>query len=167
MLYLIDGYNLLFRFFHSDKKLQTQRNLAIEFLQEKTSILKINAHLVFDAHHRENQIPSLTSLKTLKIIYTPKGQTADDYILEKIFLSKTPSQIMVISSDKSLQIKAKDLKAQTQSIDDFIDWLYLNETKIKKAHKELENKTTLDTKQNIQRLLKIFEEKLKDESDWD
>ncbi|NGX28783.1 MAG: hypothetical protein K940chlam1_00970 [Candidatus Anoxychlamydiales bacterium] len=167
MLYLIDGYNLLFRFFHSEKKLETQRNLAIKFLQEKTSLLKINAHLIFDAHNQDIETPSFTSSKTLKIIYTPKGQTADDYILERIFLSKTPSQIMVITSDRSLQNKAKDLNARTQSIDDFIDQLYLNETKAKKAHRKLEEETLQDTKYDIQRLLKIFEEKLKDETGWD
>ena len=167
MLYLIDGYNLLFRFFHSEKKLETQRNLAIKFLQEKTAALKIKAHLIFDAPHREEDLPSSIYSKNLKIIYTPKNQSADEYILEKISLSKTPSQITLVTSDKSLQMQAKSFKAQIQSIDDFIDWLYVKEQGIKKESKNLEDSEALDTKQNIDRLLKIFEKKLKEDSTWD
>ncbi len=41
MIYLIDGYNLLFKLFKNSKKLETQRDYLIEFLKEKASFLKI------------------------------------------------------------------------------------------------------------------------------
>ena len=166
MLYLIDGYNLLFKFFHSEKNIQTQRNLVIQMLQEKASYLNLNFHLIFDAHHQEEIVAHKSEAGRLKIIFTPKGQTADDYILERVFLSKSPSQITVITSDNSLAFQAKNMLAQTKSIDDFID--FLNEKEIQSTRKEEKNKEEfIDTKHNIQRLLKIFEEKLEDNEDFD
>jgi len=166
VLYLIDGYNFLFKFFHSEKNIQTQRNLVIQILQEKASFLNLNFHLIFDAHHQEEIVAHKSNVGRLKVIYTPKGQTADDYILEKIFLSKTPSQITIITSDNSLAFQAKSMHAQTKSIDDFID--FLQEKESQSAREEEKNKEEfIDTKHNIQRLLKIFEEKLEENEDFD
>ncbi len=161
MLYLIDGYNLLFKLFHNEKNIQTQRNLVIEFLKEKASISRLNIHLIFDAHHQEEIVAHTTSIDRLKVVYTPKSQTADEYILEKIFLSKTPTQITVITSDNSLAFQAKQMKAQAKSIDEFLDLL----SQQKLPQKEDTQKDFIDTKYNIQRLLKIFEDKLKNNED--
>ncbi|KKL61946.1 MAG: hypothetical protein KR126chlam4_00285 [Candidatus Anoxychlamydiales bacterium] len=166
MLYLIDGYNLLFKFFHSEKNIQTQRNLVIQLLQEKASLLKLNFHLIFDAHHQEEIVAHKSDINRLKVIYTPKGQTADDYILERVFLSKTPSQLTIVTSDNSLAFQAKNMLAQTKSIADFID--FLNEKEIQSTREKEKNKEEfIDTKHNIQRLLKIFEDKLEDNDDFD
>lgn len=164
MIYLIDGYNLLFRVFHSEKKFETQRDLVIEFLQEKASFLNLNIYLIFDGYKKDQDLSGRAYYDHLKVIYTPKGQTADDYILEQIFLSKTPSKIIVISSDKALIQKSKQMQAQAKSIDTFLDWLYKKENKMKKTH--ITEEEFIDTKKNIQRLLKIFEEKMKNETDW-
>jgi len=166
MLYIIDGYNLLFRLFHSEKKFETQRNLVIEFLNEKASSLNLNINLIFDGHQTDQNLSNRSYYDRLKVIYTPKDQTADDYILEMIFFSKSPSGIIVISSDKALETEAKNMKAQTQSIDAFIDSLAIQERKVKKSKKIKEE--FVDTKKDIQRLLKIFEKKIKEGiEDWD
>jgi predicted RNA-binding protein with PIN domain len=167
MIYFIDGYNLLFRLFHSEKKLEIQRNLAIEFLQEKVSFLNLNIYLIFDGYQKKQELPTRDYYKHLKVIYTPKDQTADDYILEQIFLSKTPSQITVVTSDNTLKKKAKQMHAHTFSIESFIAWLYEKEKKRKKNKNEEKN-NFIDTKSDIERLHKIFEEKLKKNiDDWE
>lgn len=164
MIYLIDGYNLLFKFFHNEKKIEVQREAIIDLLKEKSSLLKINIHLIFDGYKQNSELSNKRYFDKLKVVYTPKGQTADDYILEQIFLSKTPQEIVVITSDNHLKIKAKEMKAQVKSINAFIDWLSKKESQMK-MKKESEEKNYLDTKKNIERLLKIFEEKMNDESD--
>ncbi len=164
MIYLIDGYNLLFRLFHSGKKFESQREVVIDFLQEKAIFLNINIHLVFDGYKQNQQLPNILYYDNLKVIYTSKGQTADDYILEQIFLSKTPNQIIVVTSDNTLTIKAKQMHAQTKSIESFIDWISKKEFQIKK-NKHIEEENFVDTKKNIERLLKIFEEKMNDLED--
>jgi uncharacterized protein len=167
MIYFVDGYNLLFKLFHCSKKLEIQRKVVIDFLQEKSSFLHINIHLIFDGYKQNKEFPNISYLNNLKVIYTPKDQTADEYILEQIFLSKNPNQIIVITSDNNLKIKAKDMHAQTKSIDDFVEWLTEKENKAKKKS-SFEKENFIDTKKNIDRLLKIFEDKIKNNSkDWD
>ncbi|NGX62718.1 MAG: hypothetical protein KR126chlam6_00118 [Candidatus Anoxychlamydiales bacterium] len=162
MLYLIDGYNILFKFFHSEKDIQTQRDLIIKFFQDTAEKFHLKIHLIFDAHKQQEVLATHTYDKHLKVIFTPKDQTADEYILEQIFLSKTPSQITLITSDNSLTFQAKHMKAHTKSVDEFIDWL--SEKEIKKETKKLDKEEFVDTKHDIQRLLKIFEEKLDDDN---
>ncbi|MFA6119605.1 MAG: NYN domain-containing protein [Parachlamydiales bacterium] len=161
MLYLIDGYNLLFRLFSSEKKIEVQRNLLIDFLEEKATNLNLKIQVIFDGHHQNSELPNQSYQNNIKIIYTPKDQTADDYILDKIFLSKTPSQLIIISSDKSLLQKAKQLKAQTKTVESFLSFISLSEDKINET--EMNEEDFIDTKENIERLLKIFKEKYKDE----
>jgi len=163
MIYLIDGYNLLFKLFHNEKKLENQREVVINFLYEKASILNLKFTLVFDGYKQNQKFSNISYYDNLKVIYTPKKQTADDYILEQIFLSEIPSQILVVTSDNLLKFKAKDMQAQTKSIESFIDWLSKKELKKKKALVEEEN--FVDTKKNIERLLKIFEDNIKKEKD--
>ena len=54
------------------------------------------------------------------MVYTTHNQTADDFILEKIALSKTPYKISVISNDKKLLKEAKNLKAHTYTFESFL-----------------------------------------------
>jgi len=163
MLYLIDGYNILFRFFHSQKDIQTQRDLIIKLLQDKAKKFHLKMTLIFDAHKQPEILATHTYDKHLKVIFTPKDQTADEYILEQIFLSKTPTQITLITSDNSLAFQAKHMGAKTQTVDEFIDWLSEKETKTE-IKKNLEKDEFVDTKHDIQRLLKIFEKKLEDDN---
>ena len=166
MIYLIDGYNLLFRLFHSEKKFEAQREVIIDFIQEKASLLNIYMHLIFDGYKQNQELSNISYFDNLKVIYTSKGQTADDYILEQIFLSKTPAEILVITSDNTLKRKAKEMHAQTKSIDSFISWLSKKESLIKKSM-YLDEDNYLDTQKNIERLLKIFEDKMEDgQKDW-
>jgi predicted RNA-binding protein with PIN domain len=163
MLYLIDGYNLLFFLFHESKKLEAQRNLLIDFLKKKNKNLKLKINLIFDAHNEPNKLSSQSYYKHLKVIYTPHNQTADEYILEKIFLSKNPTQITLVSSDKSLSIKAKNMKAKAMPVYDFLQFLDKKQNSLESKHTE--KKDYQDTSANIERLLKIFEEKQKADDD--
>lgn len=166
MIYLVDGYNLLFRLFHSEKKFESQREVLIEFLEEKATLLNLDINLIFDGYKQNQELANTSYFEKLKVIYTSKGQTADDYIIEQIFLSKNPSQIVVVTSDKSLKKKSEELHASTRSIDSFINWITKKETEKRNNNNfEKEEKEFIDTKQNIQRLLKIFEDKLKNEPD--
>ncbi|MBN2479749.1 MAG: NYN domain-containing protein [Parachlamydiales bacterium] len=166
MKYYIDGYNLLFQLFHCDKKLEIQRNLVIDFLKESCLHLDLNIEVVFDGHKSESPMPNRDYFDHLDVIYTPKNQTADDYILEQIFLSKTPSKITVISSDKHLTKTAKSMNSSAMSLTGFLNWLKNQEKKA--LQKKVFDEEFSDTSKNIKRLKKIFEEKLEGGvEDWD
>lgn len=156
MYYFIDGYNLIFSLIESKDNLQTLRQKVICDLQKRFARREIAGTLVFDGAHRRDEESGLSYSSPLIIAYAPKGQSADHYIVEKIEAAKNPKQITVITNDKGLRLHAKSAGAKTQSNEEFIYWLY----KRKKKATQTEPK---ETQQNIDRLLKIFEERLKEE----
>jgi hypothetical protein len=161
MKYFIDGYNLLFHLFNTNEKLEIQRNLVIEFICENTKYINGKIYIIFDAHKNEIEIASKTLFNNIKIIYTPQNQNADEYIIESLNLSKNPSNITVITSDRSLKLNCIDLKSNVKSIDEFIDFLDHRKKKIKEKKLFDFDKNCEDTKHEIDRLLKIFEENYK------
>lgn len=156
MYYLIDGYNLIFSLIQSKESLQTLRQKVIRTLQKQFAKREISGTLVFDGAHRRDEESGLSYSSPLIIAYAPKGQSADEYIIELIETAKNPKQIAVVTNDRGLKMHAKSHGAKVQSNEEFIHWLETG----KKKRKEVE---PMDTKQNIDRLLKIFENRLKEE----
>jgi predicted RNA-binding protein with PIN domain len=156
MYYLIDGYNMIFSLIQSKDSLRTLRQKVIRDLQKQFARREISGTLVFDGAHKRDEESGLSYSSPLIIAYAPKGQTADEYIVEKIETSKNPKLITVITNDKGLRLHAKSAGAKAQFNEEFIQWLL----KRKKKGTQIEPK---ETQQNIDRLLKIFEERLKEE----
>ena len=157
MHFLIDGYNLLFSLINSKKSLQTLRQELIEYLKKEFARKEIKGTLIFDGAHRRDEESGLSYPTPLVVAYAPKDQSADEYILEKLEISKNPKIITVVTNDRGLIRHAKSAGAKTQGNEDFIHWL----KKKKKPTREVEAK---DSPKNIERLLKIFEKKLEEES---
>lgn len=158
-LYLIDGYNFLFRLAKSRTAFQTKRLQFIEDLNELASSLGLNATVVFDNADPLSRLPSRGHFDTLEIIYTTKELSADAYILEKVHASKHPERITVVTSDRDLAMGCKALKSKILSVEAFVAFL----TKKKKARmKKTAAKTRplRDSDREIERLLRIFEERL-------
>ncbi len=158
MYFLIDGYNLIFSLIKSKESLKTLRSQVIVSLQKLFTKRKISGTLVFDGAHLREEESGLSYSSPLIIAYTPKGQSADEYIVEQIKGSSHPKQMIVITNDRGLQGHAKSYGAKVQPNDEFIQWLH----KPQKRKKQIEPR---DTQQNLDRLLKIFEDKLKNDSD--
>ena len=156
MYYLLDGYNLIFSLIESKDSLQTLRNKIIHALQKQFARRKISGTLVFDGAHLRDEESGLSYPSPLIVAYTPKGQSADEYIVQCIEMAPNPKQMTVVSNDRGLARHAKSAGAKVELNDPFISWIF----KKKKRGDALEVK---DTQQNIDRLLKIFEERLKDE----
>ena len=159
MFYYIDGYNLIFTLTDTKRSLMHQRKSAITFLQKRFALLQLSGMLVFDGSHQRHEESGLSYANPLHIAYTPKGQTADEYILEQLEYSHKKSPATVVSNDRGLCRKARELGANTQSNEGFLH--YLEKKKPKK-------KITVpkDTTFHINRLIKIFEEKLKENLDF-
>ena len=107
MYYLIDGYNRIFSMIESKDSLQTLRVKIIAALQKRFTVKKIHGMLVFDGAHRRDEESGLTYSSPLIIAYAPKGQTADEYIVQQIQLAKNSKLITVITNDKGLARHAK------------------------------------------------------------
>lgn len=107
--------------------------------------------IVFDGAHKRGEESGLSYPTPLIVAYTPKGQSADDYILEQIAGKK---QVTVVTNDRGLILHAKSLGAKVLSNSQFIQWI-----EKKKKQKKIEEPK--ETRYNFERLLKIFEERLK------
>lgn len=156
MIYLLDGYNLIFSLSDSHKNLKVQRDETILFLKKRFAIKKISGILVFDGSHLRDEESGLSYPSPLIVAYAPKNMSADDYIIEKVEFSKNPKVCVVVTNDKGLARHVKSMGAKVESNADFIAWISKNKTK--KASREAK-----DSPQNIERLLKIFEKRLEED----
>lgn len=153
MHYLIDGYNFLFSKSDTHTSLKGQREQVLDTLLSIFGHLKMDVTVIFDGKEQDLNIHQL---HFLNIVYTPAGLTADDYILEKLMISKNPTLFTVVTSDGNLGKMCKEYRAKVMPIRSFLKWV--------EKKKKTKNKDILfdfkDSKSNIDRLLKIFEDKL-------
>jgi uncharacterized protein len=158
MHYWIDGYNLLFRITKNYREMRQNERKLLTALNHSLILLNYNATIVFDGREKDPPEALRRNLDSLAIIYTPHHQTADDYILQAIADAAYPDQETVISSDLELLRKAKQRGADGQTIESFLSQLVRKKHKKKAPPKEIQETST-----QLQRLLKIFEDRLKNE----
>lgn len=152
MHYLIDGYNLLFFLADTSKPLQQQRQTIIHSLQQEFLSLSLEGTLVFDGSQMRGGESGLSYKSPLTIAYTFAGETADQYILDRIKTSR--SAFTVVSNDKFLTACARKEKIATLNLKGFL-------TLLRKRHPQ-ETKPT--STPDLDKLEKIFEDRLKDSS---
>lgn len=160
-MYYIDGYNLLFRLTHSHQTLRTRKSTELKvdntLLNQRQALIRllqtyqVKGLLIFDGKHRLDEESGRSYPSPLEVIYTPKGQTADQYILETLLFVSNPASITVVSDDRHLIQSARSLGAKTQSPAPFLHRLQ------KKRPKKPD---PVESKFQIDRLLKIFESRL-------
>lgn len=136
-----------------------QREAVIRSLQELFAHYRIKGMLVFDGRVQMGEESGRDYRSPLEICYTWEGQSADDYIIEKIETSKKANEITVVSDDKRLLSHARSFEANAWDNGEFLQWL-----KTKDRQKKREKPERVETKKNIDRLLVIFEKRLKDEN---
>lgn len=122
MHYYIDGYNLLFRVLRAGDDVRKQREEITLEIEKKINLLELDATLVFDSHYHESD-SERSHFKSLEIIFTAKGETADEFILQELKESNAPAQHTVITSDKKLARLCQLRLGKTESVDDFLAWL--------------------------------------------
>ena len=143
MQFLIDGYNLLFFHLTPNEDLKRNREELITLLDTKLKVLGIQATVVFDGFTQMKNQTNHQYFEALTIIFSTKDQTADKNLSQQCrnlgSHCKTPKSFL------------KDI-AKKQSE---------NESLSQNEKQEYE-----DSKTNIERLLALFEKKLK-ESEMD
>ncbi len=117
--------------------------------------------VVFDGSHQPDEQSGLSYKSPLVIAYSHQGQTADQYILEKLEVAKTPSELTIVTNDKGLSMHARNYGAKSMTIPEFL-------AQIKKKHHQkkgvvAEKKPSAISERELNRLLKIFEERLDEE----
>lgn len=162
MHYIIDGYNLFFRLEEEITPLAEKREEFVEFLIKEMTRCHIKANLIFDSGKtHKNPFPSTKEQQGLTITFSPYGISADTYILEFLKYQKLPQTMTLVTSDRELAKKARELGAITQTIEAFLKML---QAKKKRRGKSEDKKELKDSNKNIARLQSIFEEKLRQET---
>src|SRR5690348_7488078 len=119
MHYLIDGYNFLFHLHLSKLSLQHQRQKIILALQKEFAALGWEGTLVFDGAHHKDEESGLAYRSPLSIAYSAKGESADQWMIEKVELSALPADFTVVTNDRLLARQAKELGAHILSLVSF------------------------------------------------
>ncbi|QZA59437.1 NYN domain-containing protein [Candidatus Rhabdochlamydia porcellionis] len=157
MRYFVDGYNLLFYLTKKHNPLRQYRYELISYFATSISSF-LDIVLVFDGSDPHEKHSTKHHIGPIEIIYTPLNMTADFYIFEEIQLHKNPAHTTVVSNDQELIIRCRALGAKTLSLTDFLSYV----TKKNEKQKKSTETPIQETPQEISRLLKIFENKLKE-----
>lgn len=133
------------------------RNAFIETLDEELGCFKATVFIIFDSAEQMKPYAQCAHCEHLDVLYAPKGQTADQYILELVEISRTPKILTVVTSDTGLARQCQYLGAQTLSIEEFIQLI------VKRGKKGICRPPSFqETPAEIERLLIIFEKRLKE-----
>jgi predicted RNA-binding protein with PIN domain len=128
MLFLLDGYNLLFRSGPPAKDFEAKRLQFIEEMEQQADQNGIRMTIVFDAA----QTPDLfvrSHYKSVEIVYSSENQSADDYILRLVEHSNRSSRITVVTNDNGLSRRARALGARSEGVEQFLSKLERYQTK--------------------------------------
>ncbi len=119
MQYLVDGYNLLFKeaWARSSSSLEGARKALIKELDLLASQLNLSITVVFDAPFQSEELKR-GHFNSLEIIFTARGQTADDYLVEATrHLGK---KAHVVTSDRGLRARVKAMHAEVEGVHEFL-----------------------------------------------
>jgi len=155
MHYWIDGYNLLFRHPSSLRSLEEKRKSLIRQLNSLAKALHLQICVVFDNQAQE-ELERKSHYDHLEIVFTSRGKSADDFFVELAETSPCPKNLCIVTSDQELSRKIRALGSKTLSLSEFYDFIS------KKSQKKYVTQPLEYTpsKQEIQRLQTIFEQRL-------
>lgn len=161
MHYLIDGYNLLFRTQKGRGSLEKRRQLMIQELNACACLWNLYITLVFDGAEAGNTHFTRSHYDALELIYTPKNQTADQYMIHAVSESAGPEKITIVTNDRDLAQHCRLFGAKKMGIDEFLSLLV--KKKMKKKTKASAPRNFYTSTSEFERLLRIFEKKLQEE----
>ncbi len=112
LIYLIDGYNLLFSKYnaHPAEGLEQKRELLIKYVK---NIFGANAIFVFDGKF------GMGTYANKHVIFT-KSMSADNYIKKYVEKQKNRELICVVTDDREIRDYVKSLGAKVMWTSDFI-----------------------------------------------
>ncbi len=119
MHYYVDGYNLLFKeaWARSSSSLEEARKTLIKELDSLATQLNLSITVVFDAPFQTEDLKR-GHYRSLEIIFTAYGQTADDYLVET--LRHLGKKVLVVTSDRGLRSRVKTMGAEVEGVHDFL-----------------------------------------------
>ncbi|NBO23639.1 MAG: hypothetical protein EBU93_00135 [Chlamydiae bacterium] len=119
MLYLIDGYNLLFKLKSKKQTLKDARDFLTHALGKLVKDFDLKVSIIFDSSlDLAHLFPSKSERPPLEIIFAPYGMTADDYLIEMIRFQCKNQPLTLVTSDVKLGQEAKTYRIKLMTIED-------------------------------------------------
>lgn len=121
--------------------------------------------VVFDSSDPTRDHSSKGNFKSLEIVFTPKKQTADEYIIEALDYSRNPRNVTVVTLDRELADKCMLRGAAVLSMKEFFT-LFTKKKSKKSSEKNQEQafkKLMKESPSQVTRLLTLFEKRLLDD----
>ncbi|MDD5791600.1 MAG: NYN domain-containing protein [Erysipelotrichaceae bacterium] len=152
LMYLIDGYNLLFYLNNDDTDIDifSKREEIISLVSDFAGYVSAKCVLVFDGYLTTNRKNTIKERDNITIVYTKEGQTADTYIENHTSSLKNDYRVIVVTSDGLEQLKILANASTRLSSSEFIK-RYEN---MKKNHVHQEIKPN----RPLSELIKLLEE---------
>lgn len=135
----IDGYNIInswenLKKIQSEISLESAREKLIDIVANFQGFTDIETTVVFDSYNVKRSSETKLKYKTINVVYTKEGQTADNYI-EKVLISfPKGTKIRVATSDYLEQIMALGRGATRVSARELYEEIFEAETKIRKDY---------------------------------
>lgn len=121
---LVDGYNFLFCTGGADGNIDSRREELTELLIAYADSCAEPITLVYDASLRKGPFGNQRShIQALEIVYTERGQSADDYIVLELEYTKVPHRCTVVTSDSGLKRRSVGHGAKVISAKSFLQKL--------------------------------------------
>ena len=130
MLYLIDGYNLLFAMGvllpgHGGPALpEKARQRLLDLLAGAHAEQAASVTVVFDAKHAPRGAAAEFDYQGIHVVFAVHEDEADDLIEKLIRRAATPRKLTVVSNDHRIQQAARRRQCIVQSCGEYMDWLY-------------------------------------------
>ena len=113
MPYFLDGNNLIGHGRGSSRPTEEDRSALISELAERLRKTKARIVLFFDGPQERTAVLGALSIRHAA------GGTADAAILDEIERARAPQEIVLVSEDRDLRRRAKDLGAKTLTTTEF------------------------------------------------
>ncbi len=150
---------MLFKTKRPSKFTEKAKNEFIDQIDELMHWHGLKGILIFDSNpNHARDYPTKSKLNQLEVAHAPYGVEGDLYILEYLRTVQNKKVARLITSDRELSRRAKELKIETIDSTDFLSLLM--DLSQKKSLKLIEAKPTKESKRELERLEKIFEDLL-------
>lgn len=107
---IVDGYNVIFAWKElsalAREDLDAARRRLCDMLSSYAAFKKYQLVLVFDGYRNKGSTGERTLWNSIRLVYTPEGETADAYIQSLAADIGKSYQIKVVSSDALIQLSS-------------------------------------------------------------
>jgi predicted RNA-binding protein with PIN domain len=168
-LYIVDGYNFLFKYYRaegvSSEQIEFLRDELLSELVQYKNYNNCSMTVVFDAKHGDKFAQSKEVIDGIKVIYSKGGETADSIVERIVHSNEKYDRIFVVTSDYLQQkvifkenVYRRSIREFTAELTDFKKRITakVSEQRVSTGHSfySLENRLDKSTREKLDRIRK-------------